>query len=37
LFFADPVKFSLDSGFDDDQWLKRDESIRSADQEQGVQ
>jgi hypothetical protein len=37
LFFADPIKFSLDSGFDDEHWLKTDESIRSADEAQDIE
>jgi hypothetical protein len=33
LFFADPIKFSIDSGFDDAIWLKADESKADADEE----
>jgi hypothetical protein len=33
IFFADPIKFSTDSGFDDNLWLKADESKADADEE----
>jgi len=36
LFFADPIKFSVDSGFDDAHWLKADESNHSADEGHGI-